>query len=60
VLTKDVWSSLEHAGWIGCVDDPAVAEQWVHDIAWELVQAGARFAVGGVLERRGPSLLLRA
>lgn len=59
-LVASVRASLEDAGWIGCVDDPEVAEKWVHDIAWELVQAGAQFAVGGVFERRGPSLVLRA
>ncbi len=59
-LSARVHESLEKAGWIACVDDAAVAERWVHDIAWELVQAGARFAVGGVLERRGPALVLRA
>ncbi|MGH8775475.1 MAG: DUF7715 family protein [Jiangellaceae bacterium] len=59
-LAARVWTSLDSAGWIRCVDDAEVADRWVHDIAWELVQAGARFAVGGILERRGPALVLRA
>jgi hypothetical protein len=55
-LVLDVRASLEAAGILACVEDPDVAERWVHDIAWELVQAGARFPVGTVLERRGRTL----
>ena len=55
-LCDVVRRSLTAAGWLGCVDDAEVADQWVADIAWELVQAGARFATGTVLERRGRAL----
>jgi hypothetical protein len=55
-LCSLVRASLEEAGWLGCIDEVEVADQWVADIAWELVQAGARFAVGTVLERRGRTL----
>jgi hypothetical protein len=55
-LCDAVRKSLTTAGWLGCVDDAEVAEQWVADIAWELVQAGARFPAGTVLERRGRAL----
>ena len=51
-----VRASLTEAGYLGCIDDDEVAERWVADIAWELVQAGARFSVGTVLERRGRAL----
>lgn len=59
-LCAAVRRSLAEAGWLGCVDDEDVANQWVSDIAWELCQAGARFAVGAVLERRGRTLQVRA
>lgn len=58
-LCADVRASLAAAGWLDCVDDDDVAERWVADIAWELVQAGARFPVGTVLERRGRALQVR-
>lgn len=58
-LCDTVRASLDGAGWLRCVDDVDVAERWVADIAWELVQAGARFPVGTVLERRGRALLRR-
>ncbi len=59
-LCAMVRESLSEAGWLGCVDDAEVADRWVSDIAWELVQAGARFAVGTVLERRGRTLQVRS
>lgn len=55
-LCAAVRTSLEVAGWLGCVEDAEVADRWVADIAWELVQAGARFPAGAVLERRGRAL----
>ena len=55
-LCEAVRQSLSAAGWLGCVDDTEVADRWVADIAWELVQAGARFPAGTVLERRGRAL----
>lgn len=58
-LCDQVRSSLDAAGLLACVDDAEVADRWVADIAWELVQAGARFPVGAVLERRGRALLAR-
>jgi hypothetical protein len=54
-----VRASLAQGGWLGCIDDDEVADRWVSDVAWELVQAGARFAVGAVLERRGRTLQVR-
>lgn len=59
-LAEAVRASLAAAGWLGAIEDPEVAERWVADIAWELMQAGARFAVGEVVERRGPTLQVRA
>ena len=59
-LCAEVEASLSGGGWLACVDDPEIAERWVNDIAWELVQAGARFPVGTVLERRGRTLQVRA
>jgi hypothetical protein len=59
-LCDDVRAALADAGWLDCIDDPDIAERWVADIAWELVQAGARFGVGTVLERRGRTLQVRA
>lgn len=59
-LAEAVSDSLAAAGWLGAIEDPDVAERWVADIAWELMQAGARFAVGEVVERRGPTLQVRA
>lgn len=58
-LCDAVRDSLAEAGWLAWVDDAEVADRWVTDIAWELVQAGARFPVGAVLERRGRSLEVR-
>lgn len=55
-LCDTVRVSLAAAGWLACIDDPVVADRWVADIAWELVQAGARFPVGAVLERRDHAL----
>jgi hypothetical protein len=55
-VCEQVRRSLTTAGWLGCVDDTEVADRWVADIAWELVQAGARFPAGTVLERRGRAL----
>lgn len=59
-LCAAVRGALERAGLLGCVDDPDIAERWVSDVAWELVQAGARFPAGTVLERRGRTLRPRA
>jgi len=59
-LCAAVRQSLAEAGWLACIDEDDVADRWVADIAWELVQAGARFPVGAVLERRGRTLQVRA
>jgi hypothetical protein len=59
-LCEAVEASLAAGGWLACVDDDEVAERWIVDIAWELMQAGARFPVGAVLERRGRTLQVRA
>jgi hypothetical protein len=58
-LCAEVRAALAAAGWLRCVDDADVADRWVADIAWELVQAGARFPVGTVLERRGSTFQAR-
>lgn len=58
-LCEAVRTALAEAGLLACVDDADVADRWVADIAWELVQAGARFPVGAVLERRGRALQVR-
>lgn len=55
-LCAGIRDALAAAGLLGCVDDDDVAERWVSDLAWELVQAGARFPAGTVLERRGRTL----
>jgi hypothetical protein len=58
-LCAEIRRSLDEAGWLACIDDADVADQWVTDIAWELIQAAARFPVGAVLERRGRALQAR-
>ena len=59
-LGAQVGVSLHAGGWLGCVEDRDVADRWVADIAWELMQAGARFVAGSVVERRGTTLQVRA
>jgi hypothetical protein len=58
-LCAAVRASLGASGLLACIDDEEVADRWVADIAWELVQAGARFGVGTVVERRGRTLQAR-
>jgi hypothetical protein len=59
-LCDAVRTALTDAGMLACIDDADIAERWVTDIAWELVQAGARFGVGAVVERRGRTLQVRS